>query len=60
MLIVCNNNGVDWNVNELDKESNESHDGKSNPDDSGGLLELWPVWFAASPDKCDGIHGELL
>ena len=38
--IYLHNNVVDRDVNELDKKSNESHDGKANSCGHGNLLEL--------------------
>lgn len=38
--IYLHNDIVDWDVNQLDKEANKSHDGKANCCRHGNLLEL--------------------
>ena len=39
---------VDWNVDELDEESDESHDAEPDGGGDSYLLELLPVGFSAS------------
>ena len=55
-----NNDVVDWNVNELDKVPNESHDGKSNSCGNSNFLKLFPVRLGAPFYQPDGVLGELL
>ena len=47
-------------MDELDEETDESHNSKSNSCGHCNLLELFPVWFCASFDKTDGVFGKLL
>ena len=48
----CSNNDVvDGDVDEFDKESNESHESKSNSCSNSNLLELLSVWLGASLDQ---------
>lgn len=51
---LCSDNDVvDGNVDELDEESNESHESKANGCSNGNLLELLPVWLGAPLDQPD-------
>lgn len=56
----AHNDVVDWNVDKLDEESNETHDAESNCCGHCNFLELFPIWLCASFDKPDGVLGELL
>lgn len=42
------NDVVDWYVDELDEESDESHDAEANGRCKGNLLELPTVWLRTS------------
>lgn len=39
--VNVHNDVVDWNVNQFDEETDESHDGKANCRCNGNLLELY-------------------
>jgi len=54
-----NNNVVDGDVDQLDKETNEAHDGKANGSGHSNLLELFAVGFGAALNQPDGILGKL-
>ena len=57
--LVANEDVVDGDVNELDEETNEAHDGKA---DSGGLgngREFLPVGLGALLHQVHGILGKL-
>ena len=41
MHFLLHNNIVDWNVNQFDEESDESHNGESNSCCHGDFLEFW-------------------
>ena len=57
---LCSDNDVvDGNVDELDEESNESHESKANGCSNGNLLELLPVWLGAPLDQPDRVLAEL-
>jgi hypothetical protein len=45
------NDVVDWDMDELDKESDESHDGEADGGGDGDLLELLPVRLGAPFDQ---------
>merc|ERR1712142_336472 len=51
---------VDGDVDEFDKEADESHDGEPNGGRNRNLLELFSVWLCAPLDQSDGVLGELL
>merc|ERR1719158_152507 len=55
----ADNNVIDGDVDEFDKESNETHQRKSNSCCNCNLLKLFPVWFCTSLDKSDGILPKL-
>jgi len=55
----AHNNVVDGNVDELDEEANEAHDGKTYRCCHGNLLVLLPVGLCAALHQSDGIFGEL-
>jgi hypothetical protein len=48
MLLDSDNDVVDGDVNELDEEADEAHDGKADGGGHGNLLELFPVRLRAS------------
>ena len=58
-ILGSDNDVVDGDVDELDKETDESH--QREPDGCGNrdLLELLPVWLGASLDQSDGVLAEL-
>ena len=55
----ADNNVVDWDVNQLDKESDESHDGEADSCSHCDLLELLSVRLRATFDQTNGILGKL-
>ena len=60
VVLVSDQNIVDWNMNELDKETNESHDQKPNTGCLGNLHEFLSVWLGALLDQVHGIASKLL
>jgi len=51
---LCSNDDiVDGDVDQLDKESNETHQCKSNSCGNCNLLKLLSVWLCASLDQSD-------
>ena len=50
---------VDGNVDELDEETNEAHDGESDGGGHRDLLVLLPVGFGAALHQPDRVLGEL-
>lgn len=46
-------------MDQLDEETNETHDGETDRGGDGDLLELPLVWLGASLDETDGVLGEL-
>merc|ERR1712137_989551 len=58
-FLRSHNDVVDGNVDELDEEADESHDGEADGGGHGNLLELFPVWLCAFLYETDGILGEL-
>ena len=62
LLLSClcsDNDIVDGDVDELDEESDESHQREANGCGDGDLLELLPVGLGASLDQSDGVLAEL-
>jgi hypothetical protein len=57
--LVSYQNIIDWNVNKLDKKTNESHDQETNSSSSGNVGEFLSVGLSAFLDKVDGILGKL-
>eukprot|EP00745_Piridium_sociabile_P040339 TRINITY_DN77220_c0_g1_i2.p1 TRINITY_DN77220_c0_g1~~TRINITY_DN77220_c0_g1_i2.p1 ORF type:complete len:105 (+),score=10.21 TRINITY_DN77220_c0_g1_i2:317-631(+) len=53
------NDVVDGDVDQLDEEPDEPHDGKPNRRRYGNLLELFSVWLGALFDQANGVLGEL-
>ena len=61
------NDVVDWDVNELHKESNEPHDSKSDCSCHGNALELCgksgqlvaTVYTQASPTHCKNVAAQI-
>ena len=47
-VLCADNDVVDGNVDELDEESDESHDAEPDGGGDSNLLELFPVGFSAS------------
>ena len=57
---LCSNNDVvDGNMDELNEESNESHESKSDGCCNRNLLELLPVRLGAPLDQPDRVLAEL-
>jgi len=54
------NDVVDGDVDELDEEPDEAHQGKPNGCCYGDLLELFPVGLGAFFDKAVRVLGKLL
>lgn len=46
-------------MNQLDKESDETHNQKSDAGGACNLSKLLAVWLGAFFDKVDGVLGEL-
>lgn len=57
--LTTNNDVVDRDVNELDEETDETHDGKPNRCGHGNLLEFFSVRFCAPLYKPYGVFDEL-
>lgn len=57
--LTAHNDIVDGDVDEFDKETDETHDGKSNSCCHGDLLELFSIWLCASFYESDRVFNEL-
>lgn len=57
--LVSNKDVINWNMNKLDKKSNESHNQKANTSSSGNGSEFFTIGLGAFLDKVDGVLGEL-
>jgi len=59
LSLVANKNIVDGDVNQLDKETNETHDGKSNAGRLGNLREFLSVRLSAFLHQVHGVLGKI-
>ena len=62
LLLSClcsDNDIVDGDVDELDEESDESHQREANGCGDGDLLELLPVWLGAPLHQTHRVLAEL-
>ena len=57
--LVANQDVVDGDVNELDEETNEAHDGKADAGGLGNGREFLPVGLGALLHQVHGILGKL-
>lgn len=58
-LLVVYDDVIDWDVNQLDKKSNESHDGETDGGCDCDFLELFRVRLGATTNQTHGVAGEL-
>ena len=54
-----NNNIIYRNMHQFDKETNKSHDSKTNSSGKSNFLKFFFVGFGASSDQTDGVSEEL-
>ena len=59
MLLSPYNDVVDGDVDELDKEPDESHQPEPNGCGNRDFLEFFPVWLGAPLDQSDRVLAEL-
>lgn len=57
--LISHENVIDGNVNQLDKETNESHDEKSSGSCLGDRGKLFPVGLSALLDQMHRVLGKL-
>jgi hypothetical protein len=58
--LVSNQNVIDWNVDKLDKESDETHDKETNAGSSGNLSKFLAIRLGALFDQMNRVLGKLL
>lgn len=57
-FLWSDNNIVDWNVDQLNEKSNETHDTETNSCGNGDLLEFSAIWFGAPFDQSNWVLGK--
>lgn len=53
------NDVIDRNMDQFNKETNESHDGKTNSCSKGNFLKFFSIRLRTSFNESHGIFGEL-
>jgi hypothetical protein len=57
--LIPDENIVDWDMHELDKEPNETHEEEPNTNGLGNLHEFLTIWLGTFLDQMHGITSKL-